>query len=237
MTTTVTAGTRPPSVLAEFAAQVVRARRVWTVSGEDGLARIASTVIHGREATLVWSNEADAGRWAPSMARHARINPILLENFTQQVLPRLADMQRLVAPEYGANGPNLEIEAADLTRALERATREAFVSVTRALGRMFILEDDIGPAFVTSVTGGNRLVLACWTDRDAAEMQCTGFWSEMVVSEIPLDALVQRTLPWIAGIDRGVTLNPGQGGCRVEIDAASLLAELQSDSPRNLAAA
>jgi hypothetical protein len=56
-----------------FLSAVSHARRVYGVVGEQGLARVPSRRLRGREVSLFWSDEAVAERLAPEVAAKPRV--------------------------------------------------------------------------------------------------------------------------------------------------------------------
>lgn len=213
-------------VLESFARKVSQSRIVWTVSGEDGLARIPTSSKGARDATLCWSTGAEAEHYAARVSRHGRVNPIMLGNFQGAVLPKLRSLGRLVAPDWTADPFHPHFEVTAVEQSLAAAGFATFVECAAARNRVFILEGDLGPTFAASVSTSGQLTLPCWTASDAAEAQIKGFWADMMVSEIGLEAFVGRTLPWLAGIRRGASLDHGLGGIVMELGALDLAARL-----------
>jgi hypothetical protein len=230
-----TAHSPAASILESFARKVAETRVVWTVSGEDGLARVPSSTRRGRDVTLCWATSAEAERWARLMARHPRINPIMLGNFVANVLPKLRQLNRLLAPGWIADPLHPQFEPAEVEQSLLSESLALFMAGATAHGHVFILEDELGPTFAASTVSQGQLVLPCWTERDHAESQLRGFWSEMLVSEIGLEAFVGKTLPWVAGIGRGASLAHGIGGPALELGALELAARLMREPVRRSA--
>jgi hypothetical protein len=194
-----------------FARRVTQSRIVWTISGADGLSRVASSARRGREANLMWSTREEAGRWMTRFAR-PRLNPITVHNLFEDVLPKLRSLNRLIGADWPACEPaDVECEPDDLERRLHAEALKHFVEDARQLGSVWVLEDDMGPAFATSQADRGHLVLPCWSSSQAAEARCTGFWSEMMVSRIDLARFLTRTLPWLVEIGRRVAPNHGLG--------------------------
>lgn len=214
------------TVLDRFSALVSETRLVWTVSGEDGLARVPSRTKGGREAVLAWSSSSAAERWAGTVARRPRLNPIMLENFLGHVLPRLRELNRLVAPDWTADPMHPQYEPAEIARQLGSGSIEAFLAAATTRRTVYILEDDLGPAFAAAAGASHRLVLPVWSTREGAERQVKGFWAEMMISAIDLDAFVAKTLPWVAGIGRTVSPEYGLGGVPMDIGALDLAGRL-----------
>lgn len=199
------------ATLDTFVRRVTQSRIVWTISGAEGLSRVPSPMRRGREVNLMWSRREEAGRWMTRFAR-PRLNPITVRNVFADVFPKLRSLSRLVGPDWAACEPvELECEPADMERRLQaEATRQFMQEAIRA-GAVWVLEDDMGPAFATSHIDRSGLVLPCWSNREGAEAQCTGFWSEMMISRIALDRFIGRTLPWLLEMGRLVAPDHGLG--------------------------
>lgn len=209
-----------------FTSKAVRNQVVVTVSGLDGLARVASPTRKGREVTLVWSERSEAERWAASIAQKPRINPITLVNFLKDVLPKLQTYGRAVGTDWSAEPCEPELEPFELSRRLRLEIAQAFIRDAVAGRCVFILEDDHGPVFAASTTIPNQLVLPCWTDRLLAEQHQTGFWAEAAISRIDLETFITRTLVWLEGIGRRVSPSYRIGVSGVEPAAADLMNQL-----------
>ena len=83
-----------------FMHRVLSEQAAWVVAGEGGLGRVASPTRNGRETTLVWSQVVEAGQWGPLVAEHPRLKRLSLADLFIDVLPRLAELGRLVGPDH-----------------------------------------------------------------------------------------------------------------------------------------
>lgn len=217
----------PTSIVAvSFARKAAEARTVWTVTGEDGLARVPSTLRPGREATLCWSSAEAAERWGRRTARHGRINQILVGNFVSEVLPKLQALNRLVAPDWTADPYHPQVEPGQLMQWLRAEAATHFIAAAQQRGCAFILENDIGPAFAASRQDSGRQVLPLWKHEEDAAQHIRGFWSEMVVSDVSIGKLAGKLLPFVAGVGRGVSLDHTMGGAAVELGAMDVAQRL-----------
>lgn len=215
-----------------FARKAVAMRKVWTVSGADGLARLPSRNRPGRDAMLCWSSGEAAERFALRAARNPRVNPIMLAQFLSDVLPKLRALNRLVLPDWAGEPFHPEFEPGQIALRLKGESITQFCAAAMERRRVFILEDDIGPAFAASQVNPDKLALPLWTSAEDAEFQVRGFWSEMAVSEIPLVQLIEKTLPFVAGIGRGISLDHGLGGIPTELSPLDLSARLMRSMPQ-----
>jgi hypothetical protein len=199
------------ATLDTFARRVTQSRIVWTVSGTEGLSRVSSRMRRGAEVNLMWSTREEAGRWMTRFSR-PRLNPITLRNMFADVFPKLRALNRLIGPDWSACTPaDLEFELADLEQRLKAESARQFVEEALRTGAVWVLEDDMGPAFATAHAHRDALVLPCWSSQQAAEAQCTGFWSEMMISRIELFRFTGKTLAWLAEIGRCLAPNHSLG--------------------------
>jgi hypothetical protein len=215
-----------------FARKAVASRKIWTVSGADGLARLPSRNRPGREAMLCWSTEEAAQRFALRAARNPRVSPIMLSQVVGDVLPKQRALNRLVLPDWLGEPFHPEFEPGQIALRLKGEAVAQFCAATTDQRRVFILEDDIGPAFAASLVNPEKLTLPLWISAEDAEFQVRGFWSEMAVSEIPVTQLIEKTLPFVAGIGRGVSLDHGLGGVPTEMSPLDLSARLMRCLPQ-----
>jgi hypothetical protein len=204
----------------DFARKVVAARALWAVAGADGLARGPSLVNVGREATMFWSEQGDAERWAATVASEPRVKQIPLVDVLNEVLPRLQELHRAVTPNWSPDPADTEIEPRALAERLRVEIMASFVRQVVTTGTVYILEDEQGPTFAASATDPDRLVLPTWPTRPDAEFPRNGFWQEMAISRIPLDTFLDRTLVWLGEIDRRVapSYTPRIAGTEVAAD-------------------
>jgi hypothetical protein len=145
-----------------------------------------------------------------------------LRNVLDEVLPKLRPLNRLLGPDWSAlERADLECEPDELERRLQAQAVKQFIEDAHRNGGVWVLEDEMGPAFATSRTDRGGLVLPCWSACQSAEAQCTGFWSEMMVSRIELARFLTRTLPWLIEIGRRIAPNHGLGA-HVELSAPDL---------------
>ncbi len=96
----------PAAQHGRFLKRVVESKLVFAVSGEEGLARVPSRRMKGREVTLLWSKRAEAERWAPVVAKSPRIKELTLGAVMTDVLPGLANVKRLVGVDWSPRAPS-----------------------------------------------------------------------------------------------------------------------------------
>jgi len=213
-----------------FIKRVVANGHVYAVAGEDGLARVDSRHLKGRQATLVWSTEAEAERWATALVTNPRIKTIPLGAFLAEVLPALAGLNRLVGPDWGAEPVESELQPQNLAERIRLEAVEAFVARVKLRRTVWILEDSSGPALLVSSARADQLFLPCWSSRRQAESRIEGPWQDMLAVEIPLDNFLTLTLPWLE--QRGWLIAPDhmEGSGALELGPASLRDRFVSQS-------
>ncbi|MGD9783981.1 MAG: DUF2750 domain-containing protein [Hyphomicrobiaceae bacterium] len=213
-----------------FVRRAASQRHVFAVSGEDGLARVASPLDPKREVTLFWTNEAEALRWADVLTENPRVKTITLGALIADVLPRLASYSRHVGLDWTADPIEVEIDALDLEIRLRQECVETFLQRARLRRGVWTLEDANGPALLVSQRSDTQLVLPCWATRAEAEARIEGPWREMISVEIPLASFVTQTLPWVAG--QGWLVAPGhaEGSGTVELAPSELMRRLQPEA-------
>jgi hypothetical protein len=205
-----------------FLKRAVETRRVYAVSGDEGLARVPSRRMKGRDVTLIWSQREDAERWAGVVASHPRVKELGLAELVVNVLPVLASLKRFTGVDWTGEGAETEIDAGDLAERIRLEALEAFVHRAMVTGKVWVLEDAAGPALLVSQARSNQYVLPCWAEHGQAELHIRGPWRDMMAMEIPLEAFVGRKLLWLA--DHGHLVSPGHidGAGTLELQPADL---------------
>jgi hypothetical protein len=92
------------ALIDRFLGRVLDAQAAWTAAGEAGLARVPSPTEKARMVTLLWGERGEAERWAGATGAHPIIKHLPLADLLIDVLPKLAELKRLVGPGWG--GPS-----------------------------------------------------------------------------------------------------------------------------------
>lgn len=208
--------------LEHFLKRVLAMQAAWVVAGEEGLARVASPTHGARMATLLWSRRSEAERRGAQIVAHPRIKPLSLAELYTDVLPKLAELDRLVGLEWTAQPTLSEIEPGELMRCLRSDAVALFLRKATGNGSVWILQGTQGPAFLMSRQNAGAQMLPCWHDRASAQARIAGPLAEMVAAEVPLADFRAKTLPWIAESRRLVAPAYCEGKGLLEFEAADL---------------
>jgi hypothetical protein len=225
------------SVRDSFIARVIAGRSAFAVSGEEGLARVPSQARTDRHVTLLWSDLAEAKRWAAAIAKGPRIKQLTLRDLLAEVLPRLADLKRLVGPDWSSEPVEPELDALDMARRLRVAMVEVTIGQAIAQGHVWVLTGIDGPLRFVSRSSDTTLVLPFWSDVASAQARAEGPFENALAGRIAIEDFRQRTLMWAA--ETRTRIAPGfcEGPGLIELDVADAKARLKAGaSPRSTAA-
>jgi hypothetical protein len=181
-----------------FLSAISLSRCVYGVQGEQGLARLESRRMRGRDVCLFWSDEATAVRWAHSVASNPRIKEFSLAEMLTSVLPGLAQHRRLVGLDWLGEEIMVELDPMDFAERLRIASLDAFVRSVDQIGAVFTIEGPYGPALLRSQTKPEGLVLPCWANPGEAYSRLEGPWRDMLVIKTPLSDFIGQRLPWLS---------------------------------------
>ncbi len=215
-----------------FLERVVAERHVFMVAGEDGVARVGSAMMRGREVAMLWSSAEDPERLAHKLVANPRIKRLTLSEMLSSVLPGLAQHRRLAGLDWTELGPKVELDPAELADRIRSAALDRFVRLALERGRICTLEDAGGPALLVSKTRPNGLVLPCWSEPGEAFARCEGPWRDMMVLEIPVAEFCAVKLPWLAKNGHLVGPENDGGAGAFELDAEDLRQRLAPSTIR-----
>lgn len=213
-----------------FLDAVSRSRLAYAVQGEQGLARVPSRRMRGRDVTLFWSEEAKAADVAPSVAFGWRVKAFSLTDLLASVLPGLSDHQRLVGLDWCGTGDPVELNPKDFAERIRLASLTAFVRTAEQYGSVFTIEGPFGPALLHSQTTPQSLVLPCWAEPSEAYSRLEGPWRDMLVIETPLSAFMGERLGWLARQGHLVGPDYRAGPGALEMQPSDLLATFRRNA-------
>ncbi|MEO1282442.1 MAG: DUF2750 domain-containing protein [Pseudomonadota bacterium] len=205
-----------------FVRRLANAKRMFVVSGEDGLARVPSQKQAGREVVFAWTQRAEAERWADCLAKNPRIKELALAEVLADFFPALHDHQRLIAPDWTADPIEPESEPTTLGQQVRLETVDGFMQRVAASGNVYILENSFGPALLVSASGHDQLFLPCWSHREVAESRREGPWADHMVMRIPLANFVKITMPWLSEQGHRVAPEHVPGSQAVELEPETI---------------
>lgn len=210
-----------------FVRRVLMERAAWTVAGEEGLVRVDSPTRKGRQTNLMWSQAAEAGRQGLGVVANPRLKRLTLPDLFNDVLPRLAELDRTLGPDWSAEPIRPEVPPLDLARRLRKEAVEMFVRHAVCFGTVWMLQGPEGPACRVSRRQPGVQVLPCWQDQASAEARIDGPWADMVAAEVPLATFRDKTLVWLA--ESGRLLAPGfcEGDGQHELEPAEFATRLR----------
>lgn len=225
------------STLGRFLRRVLDAQAAWTAAGEEGLARVASPTRKGRMVTLLWSGREDAERRGMEVAANARIKRLALADLLNEVLPKLAELDRLVGADWG-HEPLLEpeIEPAELASRLRTEAVARFVRKATQRDRVWLLQGADGPVCLMSKSRPGAQVLPCWHDTAHAEARIAGPLADAVAAAVPLAVFREKTLLWLAETGRLAAPGYCEGEGVAELAPADLETRLAERAARGSAA-
>jgi hypothetical protein len=221
---------RAPSAARSFARRdgflglVSQQRRLYAVQGEQGLARLPSRRLRGREVTLFWSLHEPAARMAQCIAEGQRVREFTLAEMLASVLPGLAVNYRLAGLDWTGEDDVMELDPLDLSDRLRLASLDVFVQSVQRLGRVFTIEGPYGPGLLRSQSKPEILVLPAWAEAGEAHARLEGPWRNMLVIETPLEDFLEHRMAWLTGNGHLVGPDYKDGPGVLEMQPADLAA-------------
>jgi len=213
-----------------FVRRLANLKSLYAVSGEEGLARVPSQKIPGREVVLLWTERAEAEKWADCLAQNPRVKQLSIGEVMSEFVPALIANDRMIGPDWTAAGIEPECEPAELAEHVRLAAVDGFMERVARSGNVYILEDSGGPAMLVSGSDAQALYLPCWSQREAAEQRLVGPWQDHLVMRIPLANFVKITLPWLAGNGHRVGPDHVPGTMALELEPEAIAERIAAQS-------
>lgn len=210
-----------------FLGAVSISRCVYGVHGDEGLARLPSRRLRGREVSLFWSDAATAARMAPSVAPNPRVKAFSLSDMLASVLPGLSEHRRLVGLDWNGAEEIVELDPKDVSERMRLASLDAFVRTVERSGAVFTIEGPFGPGLLRSQTKEDALVLPVWAQPGEAYSRLAGPWRDMLVIETRLSAFLGQRLAWLARQGHLVAPDFQDGPGALEMQPADLAASFR----------
>jgi hypothetical protein len=181
-----------------FLSLVSLSRRIYAVQGEQGLARLPSRRLRGREVCLLWSEQESAARLAEGIARGSRVREFTLAEMLAGVLPGLAVHYRLAGLDWTGGDDIMELDPLDLSDRLRLASLDVFVATVRQSGSVFTIEGPYGPAMLRSQSKPEIQVLPVWSCAGEAHARLDGPWRNLLVIETSLEEFIRQRMAWLS---------------------------------------
>lgn len=176
---------------------------------------------------MMWSDQAEAERWASTVADRPRIKRLTILDLFVEVLPALERLRRFVGTDWGPDPVEPEIEAKELGERLRLEAVDDFVARVAGQHCVYILEDVEGPAFMVSGIDADRRYMPCWATREEAEARLEGPFKDMLALQIPLANFVERTLPWLDSEGHRIAPAHFWGPGAIELEPSDLAERLK----------
>lgn len=215
-----------------FIRDAVLNRCVYAVEGTTGFAKVDSPRRRGMQVELLWTDPAEATRWADVLVEAPRVTILTLEALLSRHLPKLAQDDRLVGTDWSDAPAEPEMTANDLDTQLRRRLMDDFTEQAARNRQVWVLRNaDIYATLVTRHPAGGE-TLPVFTDRASAERAMDGPWSHMVPVRVPIADFIQKTVLWCVETRRRIAPAYVPGPGLVEMHAWELKALLSGHSPR-----
>ena len=217
----------PVAAAAEtFAVAAAAGDAVYVVVGVDGPAMVASPTTPERQVMLLWSDRAEAARWADVLVTEPRIEAITFADLLALLLPELGAAGVIIGPDWSDDPADPEFEPAALVAMLAAAALDRFCAEAVRQGHVYLLRgpDGLAGAVAEDMTAAG--VLPLWSDRTAAMAFASGVWAGHTPTRVALADLTQRTLLWC--VEAGWRVAPAFGLGLGELRAGELKARLRA---------
>ena len=214
-----------------FVRELVARGCAYVVEGSEGMARVPSPRRRGVEVELMWTDPAEAARWADALVAAPKITPLTLETMLGRYLPRLAEERRLIGGNWSDAPAEPEFTAADLDQQLRRRMIDQFVEITAKTRQVCIHRNAEVPATLVTRHPASGEALPVFADRASAERAVDGPWCQTAPARLPLADFLQKTLVWCVETRRRIApaYMPGPG--LVELPPWDMKALLSGHAP------
>lgn len=204
---------------------------VYAVEGPDGFARVGSPKQRGQDVELLWTDPAEAARWADALVTAPKITMVSIETLLARHLPKLAQEKRLIGTNWSDAPAEPELTAQDLDTQVRRRLMDHFVEQAAKNRQVWVLKG--GETHATLITrhpaGGEALPV--FADRASAERAMDGVWSQTAPVRVPIGDFLQKTVLWCVETRRRIAPAYVPGPGLVELHAWEMKALLSGHSP------
>ncbi len=206
-------------------------RHVYAVEGAEGLAHVPSPRVKGRNVELLWTDPAEAARWADALVADPRVVSIPIEMLLARHLPKLTQEGRVVGTNWSTAPAEPEMTAQDLDTQLRRKLVDNLVEQATKTRQVWVLKG--GETHATIITrhpaGGEALPV--FADRASAERAMDGVWAQTAPVRVPIADFLQKTIVWCVETRRRIAPAYMAGPGLIELHAWEAKALLAGHSP------
>ena len=214
-----------------FIRDIAHNRCAYVVEGAEGYAKVPSPRNRGHDVELMWTDPAEATRWADALVSEPRVMVFSLEALLARHLPKLAEEGRMVGTNWSDAPVEPELAAKDLDSQVRRRLMEMFVETATKSRQVWVLKG--GDTYATAITrhpaGGE--VLPVFADRASAERAMDGAWAQTAPVRMPIADFLQKTV--LACVEARYRIAPAYmpGPNLIEMHAWEIKALLSGHTP------
>jgi Protein of unknown function (DUF2750) len=179
-----------------FVREVAEQRRAYIVEGTEGVARVLSPRNRGQSVELIWSNRAEAARWADVLVTDPKITELPIEALLSRHLPRAAGGRLRMGVDWSASLAEPEITAGDLDQQVRRRLLDQLVESATKTRQVWLLKSGDTPATLVTRNPAGSEALPVFADRQSAESAIEGPWNQTVATRVPIGDFLHKTLIW-----------------------------------------
>ena len=185
----------------------------YVVEGAEGIARVPSPRRRGIDVELMWTDHAEAQRWADCLVTSPKITALTTETLLGRHLPRLAEDRRLVGTNWSDGPAEPEFLPADLDQHVRRRMIDQFVEQAAKTRQVWVLKSADTPATLVTRHPAGGEALPVFADRSSAERAIDGPWCHTVPTRLPIGDFLQKTIVWCVETRRRIApaYMPGPG--------------------------
>jgi hypothetical protein len=145
----------------------------FVVEGVDGSVRVPSARHPGRHIALLWSDRAEATRWASVLTAQSLIRAISLAQLLAEHLPTLTNAGHYVGPDWSDAPAEPELAGGELSKLLRHALATEFAHTAHTTRQVWLLKDATGLVTLPSISTAGAEVLPVFASHEQAAAHAT----------------------------------------------------------------
>ncbi|MEQ1649542.1 MAG: DUF2750 domain-containing protein [Hyphomicrobiaceae bacterium] len=175
-----------------FVRDVLASGVCFVVEGADGKVRVPSPRHPGCHVELLWSDRAEATRWASVLATKSQIRAVALHTLIAEHLPSLTVASVFAGPDWSDLPAEPEVTGAELSYSLRRALAVEFAAAAHTTRQVWLLKDANGLVTLTSTLSSTAQVLPVFATHEQAASHATA----QIVTPVrqPMAEFLSKTL-------------------------------------------